>query len=150
MTRGQELRSAVGPPPNPDSFGHVLHEIKRQKAALKYTKPVHLWRLHFASQFPKIYDIALRLLQMGTQSGADVERACKAHKLVHTKVRNRLLDEHVKMLLYCYINQRLFKKNKKTKDGKYSFGSINGDGEDFLDQTILQHLQDELGDEETS
>jgi hypothetical protein len=58
---------------------------------------------------PKLYGIARRLLVISTQS-ADVERVCKAHKVVHTKVRNRLNNKTVHELLYCYVNLRLMKK----------------------------------------
>jgi hypothetical protein len=46
---------------------------------------------------------------MGTQS-TDVERVCKAHKVIHTKVRNRLKNKTVYKLLYCYVNLRLHRK----------------------------------------
>jgi hypothetical protein len=38
---------------------------------------------------------------------ADVERVCKAHKVIHTKSRNLLLAKTVQMLLFTYCNLRL-------------------------------------------
>ena len=78
----------------------------------------------------------VRLLEMGTQS-ADVERVCKAHKVVHTKVRNRLLNKNVKMLLYCYVNLRLL--NRYSNQGK-TVGDQPDLGEEFLEQALLTNL----------
>ena len=41
---------------------------------------------------------------------ADVERSCKAHKIIHTKARNRLYTKTVQLLLFSYINLRLMNK----------------------------------------
>ena len=128
------LSSAVGPVPSRAAWGHLAHEIKRQLMALKIVDPASQWMLHFGRQCPKISDIALRLLMMGTQS-ADVERVCKAHKIVHSKVRNRLTDKNVKMLLYCYVNQRLIKKMELQNKGK-NFDSSDV-MEDFLAKRSL-------------
>ena len=59
--------------------------------------------------YPKLYPIALRLSVLSIQS-ADVERVCKAHKVIHSKVRNRLITKTVQMLLFTYVNLRLLHK----------------------------------------
>ena len=92
---------------------HAIYEIKRQKLSMK-TDPSLVWNLGLGKQFPKLKDIALRLMQMGTQS-ADVDRVCKAHKLLHTKARNRLANRNVNSLMYCYVNLRLLKKYERQK-----------------------------------
>jgi len=75
-----------------------------------------------------LFEIARRVLIMGTQS-ADVERVCKAHKVIHTKVRNRLKNKTVYNLLFCYVNLRLL-------------GKINEDDtmSNFLEQAILDNM----------
>jgi hypothetical protein len=76
------------------------------------------------------------VLIMGTQS-ADVERVCKAHKVIHTKVRNRLKSKTVYKLLYCYVNLRLL-------------GKIDEDDTmtNFLEQAILDNIELEEEDDE--
>ena len=128
-------------PPVGASFGHLQYEIKWQKAALNSRHPANIWKLHLSEQFPKLFDIALRLLMMGTQS-ADVERVCKANKVVHSKVRNRLTDKNVRMLLYCYVNLRLLKKHTSAKGDTTTQLDTMGDLEDFLDQAILVHTEE--------
>jgi hypothetical protein len=136
----QLMEKAIGRPPNKVAFGHVRHEIKRQKAALELTDPSNLWQLGLGKQCPILQDIALRLLQMGTQS-ADVERCCKANKVIHTKVRNRLGEENVKMLVYCYINLRLLKQNEKTGGGSFD---PTDDLEDLFVEAILTPEEPEM------
>jgi len=59
--------------------------------------------------YPHLYQVARHVLVMSTQS-ADVERLCKAHKLIHTTMRNRLKNKTVIDLIYCYVNMRLLNK----------------------------------------
>ncbi len=136
----QTIKAQVGQPPTASNFGHVAHEIKHQKAVLESRHPANLWRLHLGQKFPKLYDLALRLLMMGTQS-ADVERVCKANKIVHSKVRNRLSNKNVKMLLYCYVNLRLLKKGKHETSSGAAIDP-QGDMEDFLGQALLATTDD--------
>ena len=75
---------------------------------------------------------------MGTQS-ADVERACKAHKIVHSKVRNRLVNTKVNMLLHCCMNLRLLKKDRIDSDKPLDLGNSM---ENFLNQTILDECNE--------
>ena len=66
------------------------------------------WKAKYGKLFPKLEEVATRLLTMATQS-ADVERCCKVHKIVHSKARNRLNNSTVTKLVYCYVNLRLIK-----------------------------------------
>jgi hypothetical protein len=136
----QLMEKVIGRPPNKVAFGHVRHEIKRQRAALDLTDPSNLWQLEIGKQCPMLKDIALRLLQMGTQS-ADVERCCKANKVIHTKVRNRLGEDNVKMLVYCYINLRLLKQNEETGGGSFD---PTDDLEDVFVEAILTGEEPEM------
>jgi len=77
---------------------------------------------------PLVAEVAVRLSVLAIQS-ADVERVCKAHKVVHTKARNRLRNKLVHTLLFTYVNLRLINK-VKTELG------------DFL----MQALENELGE----
>ena len=132
----KELGKMSGLPPAVGTLGHVAHEIKRQKVALQSTDPVQLWKLDIGPTCPKLCDIALRLLMMGTQS-ADVERACKANKLVHTKVRNRLSNKNVKMLLFCYRNLRVLKKDIADGGERLDAEHLM---EGFLNDALLEEL----------
>jgi hypothetical protein len=80
------------------------------------------WQLTGFVQFPLLAPIAVKLGVVAIQS-ADVERSCKAHKVIHTKARNRLYSKTVHLLLFTYMNLRLL--NKCTKE----LG-------DFLTQTL--------------
>ena len=53
--------------------------------------------------------LALHLSVLTVQS-ANVERVCKAHGVIHTKTRNRLVNKSVQRLLFCYVNLRLLRK----------------------------------------
>jgi hypothetical protein len=53
--------------------------------------------------------VAARLALVAVQS-ADVERVCKAHKIIHTKARNKLYTTTVQLLLFTYVNLRLLNK----------------------------------------
>jgi hypothetical protein len=73
-----------------------------------------------------------RVLVMATKTG-DVERVCKANKIIHSKVRNRLKNNTVQKLLYCYINLQLLKKLEQ--GDTFDTDNIL---EDFLSQGILE------------
>ena len=133
------LLRMVGAPPSHQMNGHVAHMIKTQKAAMKLT-PSRTWNLSLGKAYPEVCDIALRLLSMATQS-ADVERVCKAHKIVHSKVRNRLVNKNVQMLLYCYVNLRLI-KTLESRNGRSNIDA-NDHLEDFLGQAIILQVENE-------
>ena len=58
-----------------------------------------------------VAEVAVRLFVLAIQS-ADVERVCKAHKVIHTKVRNRHRSKLVHTYLFTYVNLRLIRKIK--------------------------------------
>ena len=63
-------------------------------------------------KYPIVTPIAMKLSILAVQS-ANVERACKAHGVIHTKARNRLKNGTVQKLLYCYMNLRLLYNHEK-------------------------------------
>jgi hypothetical protein len=71
---------------------YVVQKIAAMQVATSTEKPHLRWKLVFSEQFLLLYQIARRILIVSTQS-ADVERVCKAHKVVHIKVRNRLKNQ---------------------------------------------------------
>jgi hypothetical protein len=77
---------------------------------------------------------------MATQTG-DMKRVCEAHKIIlHSKVRNRLKNDTVHKLYYCYIN--LWLRKKLEQHGKFDMGDIL---EDFLSQGISENADDSDG-----
>jgi hypothetical protein len=80
---------------------------------------------------------------MSTQS-ADVELVCKAHTVVHTKVRNRLNNKPVHQLISCYVNLRLIRKIEDEKDKRASI-RVDTDGrwEDFFEAALFDSIEDE-------
>ena len=99
----------------------------------RMTPTVSDWQVHGFKQHPLLAPFAVKLAVLAVQS-ADVERVCKAHKVIHTKARNRLHTATVHMLLFTYVNLRLL--NKCTAE----LG-------DFLSQTLTGHWEgDEEGD----
>mmetsp|Transcript_27598 Transcript_27598/g.68206 ORF Transcript_27598/g.68206 Transcript_27598/m.68206 type:complete len:167 (-) Transcript_27598:142-642(-) len=76
---------------------------------LKMQCSISVWQAQGSDYYPKLCPVAVRLGSMAVQS-ADVERVCKAHKIIHTKARNRLYTTTVHMLLYTYVNLRLLNK----------------------------------------
>jgi hypothetical protein len=87
---------------------HVEVEKAQQLKAVEFT-PWIQWQTIFKDQFPLLSKIAVPVLVMATQS-AGVEHVCKVHKLIHTKIQNRLANDNVYMLLYCYVNLRILKR----------------------------------------
>ena len=124
-----DLQSSIRPPQ-----GHTMNavqlEVWKQKRMLRST--INLWKIEGAAQFKFIPMVAVRALSMTIQS-ADVERSCKAHKVIHTKARNRLKNRNVFMLLYTYLNLRLV---NKVKDELQDFleQALAGDGDEDSDE----------------
>lgn len=117
-------REAANQPPVSIEFGSNLERtIYMQKRQPSSTLA---WRVDGTRAYPLLAEVAVRLSVLAIQS-ADVERVCKAHKVIHTKARNRLRNKLVHMLLFTYVNLRLIRK-VKTELG------------DFL----LQALEEEL------
>ena len=78
----------------------IIYQQKRMTCTLSF------WQTTGKSQFPLLAPIAQKLAVVAIQS-ADVERVCKAHKVIHTKARNSLKNKTVNMLLFTYVNLRL-------------------------------------------
>ncbi len=81
---------------------------------------------------------------VSTQS-ADVERVCKARKVVvHTKVLVRLNNKPVHQHLYCYANLRLIRKIKDEKDKRASSRvDMDGRWEDFFEAALFDNIEGE-------
>ena len=94
-------------PPADMEFDSKVERIIWQQKNMKQT--VDDCQLPGLRQFPKLAPIAVKLAVVAVQS-ADVERVCKAHKVIHTTARNRLYTKTVQLLLYTYINLRLLNK----------------------------------------
>jgi len=110
--------------------------IEKQMKLLNY-QPHTLWQVCYRDQFPKLEEVAVRLCNMSTQS-ANVERCCKVHKITKSKARNRLGNNNVFMLCYCYVNLRLLNKLEK----KSGLDTSTLDFEDFLASAINEELDE--------
>jgi hypothetical protein len=53
-----------------------------------------VWQVLGANQFTLCANLAIHLSVLAVQS-ANVERVCKAHAVIHTKARNRLVNKLV-------------------------------------------------------
>jgi len=114
-------------------LGFYINAVSVARQETIQIRPDLLWRNTLQKEFPLLYEVARRVLVMSTQS-ADVERLCKAHKIVHTTTRNRLKNATVLKLLYCYINLRLLKNNE------HGCNDCDDTMVNFLEQSILDHL----------
>jgi hypothetical protein len=91
------------------SFKNDVDRIIFMQKRMAKLEVVSCWQVNGASQHPHLAPVAVKLAVVAVQS-ADVERVCKAHKVIHTKSRNRLLTTTVHMLLFTYVNLRLLRK----------------------------------------
>ena len=89
-----------------------------------FVEHIYLHCSTISKQHNRTSVIAIRLSALAAQS-ANVERVCKAHGVVHSKVRNRLKHESVLMLLFCYVNLRLLRKDN-TKIAEFLESAIVG------------------------
>ena len=105
----------IQPPATMSFESNAAKTVWMYKKAMTMTHPVDDWELTGRGMYPKLFPIAVRLLSLAVQS-ADVERVCKAHKVIHTKARNRLLTKTVQMLLYTYCNLRLLDASPELGD----------------------------------
>ena len=128
-----ESRSYTGMKAKQDRF-QVQSVVAQQLKAVDL-KPHLLWKVSIGLQFPKLKDIAMRLLTMATRC-ADVERVCQVQKFMNSKVCDRLKNGNVKQLMYCYINLRLLKNIGDERDTQNVV-------EDFLCDAILEEEVDE-------
>ena len=92
-----------------------------------------------------IMDPAIRALTVAIQS-ADVERVCKAHKVIHTKSRNLLANKTVQMLLFAYCNLRLLKMCPELMRAM----SLGGSGKFAEEEVVVLDEGDDEGDEGSS
>jgi len=99
-------------------------------------RPDLLWKNIFQPDFLLLYEVARCVLVMSTQS-ADVERLCKAHKLIHTTMRNRLKNATVLQLIYCYINLRLLNNQDNSNTNMYT--TVDAPVAVFLEQAISEY-----------
>ena len=89
---------------------HIDREILKQQRMILDGSMELSWKVLAKSIYSKeFHDVGMRVLYLSIQS-ADVERSCKAHGLIHTKVRNGLKNKRVQKLLYLYVNLRLLQK----------------------------------------
>lgn len=117
---------------------HIQTVVTEQLKAVDL-KPHLLWKVSIGLQFPKLKEVAIRLLTMATQC-ADVERVCQVPKFVNSRVSSRLKHPKVKQLIYCYVNLRLLR----------SVGLVSDEDtimEDFLCDAILEEEVEEKQEE---
>jgi hypothetical protein len=95
--------------PDGQTFKSEVEKVIWKQNKMLPTK--NLWRSIGKAEYNHLSEIGIRLAVLSVQS-ANVERVCKAHGVVHSKTRNRLKLKNVQMLLFCYVNLRLLKKDK--------------------------------------
>ena len=76
---------------------------------------------------------------------ANVERVCKAHGVIHTKSRNRLTNQSVHNLLFCYVNLRLLRK-ESTLVAKFLLSAIEDELDD--DDELVEGEDDNNDDDD--
>ena len=79
------------------SFSFVINDIEQNETALQS------WIVSGKAKFPVLGEVALRINQVPTSAAAS-ERAWNLFDLIHTKRRNRLLNERVHKLAFVMIN----------------------------------------------
>ena len=132
-------RSAPNHASSSTNRSEMSKTISVQKLSLRHD-PHIIWAIGvFATQFPCLSKIADRLLSVSTQS-ADIERACKVNKQLHSKARNRLTNASVARLMRCYINGKLARRFRE-KDGAenpHTFDVLEG----LLGDSVLEMCED--------
>lgn len=113
---------------NAEGRSHVQQVVDRQLPA-RDTVPHLVWKLSLRSSFPLVFEIARRVLAMGTTS-IDASWVGKLEKALG---HNGLTNRKVLMLLYCHINLRVM-KNKNNEAGVEEMGAF----EDFISQALLE------------
>ncbi|CAB4422917.1 unnamed protein product [Rhizophagus irregularis] len=71
-------------------------------------KPINWWHL-LEKRYPLLSSIALTLLSIPVTSAAS-ERNWPAYKFIHSKLRNRLINDHAEKLVYIYWNLQILRK----------------------------------------
>jgi hypothetical protein len=100
----KKCQERIEPPSDVSFASNVERKIWQLKKAT--SPPIADWQISGVKQYSLLAPIAVRVCVLAVQS-ADVERVCKAHKVIHTKSRNLLLAKTVQMLLFTYCNLRL-------------------------------------------
>ena len=80
-------RETIKPPGDMEFSYHIDKVIWQQNQMISV---LSVWELFGANQFTLCANLAIRLSVLAVQS-ANVERVCKAHGVIHTKTRNRLV-----------------------------------------------------------
>jgi hypothetical protein len=101
-----------------------------------------VWQVVGVKQFTLCAGLAICLSILAVQS-TNQERVCKAHDVIHTKTRNRLVNKLVQMLLFCYINFLLSRKDNSIV-AKFLVSAIN----DELDEGGLDNRELDSREEE--
>ena len=129
-------------PSQTESFDNETAKVISIQDKMKDT--TYDWKLTGNRHFPLLTTVAVCLSSYVSQS-ANVERVCKAHKVVHSLSRNRLKNETVHKLLYLYVNLRLI---KKCKDGVCKFledvveADLQGEHEEMNSGSNLPEVQE--------
>ena len=103
-------RETIKPPGNMKFSSHIDKVIWQQNQMISV---LSVWEVLGANQFTLCANLAICLSVLAVQS-ANVERVCKAHGVIHTKARNRLVNKLVQRLLFCYVNLCLLRKETNT------------------------------------
>jgi hAT family C-terminal dimerisation region len=124
--------------------GSTLERVVEVQKASLATRLDLIWESELRFAYPNLHQVARRVLSMAVQS-ADVERVCKAHKVVHTKVRNRLGNRKVNELLYCYVNLRMI---MKAGGAESAIDNNNFYSPTFFQQRVLGGEESDSDDED--
>ena len=87
--------------------------------------PFQYWTIYGRNDFPMLQKIALRIFNVPI-SNASSERAWSTFDFIHTKKRNRLLNEKVKKLVFIYTNSALLDSDDPID---YLVAPINSDSD---------------------
>lgn len=131
-----ERKQAIIQPSEETNFKSIVEKIIWQQTRMLSTKED--WETTGRLQFKGLHTIGKRLAVLAIQS-ADVERVCKSHKLIHSKIRNRLRTKVVSMLLFSYVNLRLLRKCSEPIDDflSASLEGICSDGDTRDDEDAV-------------
>jgi hypothetical protein len=95
----------IGEPVNKGPLETAIHRLKLQEMAAV----VSHWNTFFSSGGSELA-YAVEMVHSITAGCVRVERSVKIQKMIHSKVRNRLLHRKVEMLVQIYMNARLSSK----------------------------------------
>jgi hypothetical protein len=140
-----ESRKLTIKPPDDMTYSSEIAKVMWQQDQM--IPVLSVWEVIGSKQFNLCADLAIRLSVLAVQS-ANVERVCKAHGVIHTKTRNRLVNKSVQMLLFCYVNLRLLRK-ETSMVAKFLLSAIHDElDEEVLDEGGLDAVEVESNDED--